>query len=204
MPRKLKEPYDAAVANRVLNLRRAGVPFDVIAEQQNLTPEAARAYFDKALAATDPEFLRALENDRLDRLHVAVWPAAAKGDVNAVDRALRISERRERLSQPAKVNDHAFRDAFDKSAATSASLNVNLDAALVEAGRKIADQVDEAAANGRAWRSPRPSTSCRTCSTSCARCWRLRPARQSAADKRRPVRRRASSPSCGPSTSTTG
>jgi hypothetical protein len=121
----------------------------VIAEQQNLTPEAARAYFDKALAATDPEFLRALENDRLDRLHVAVWPAAAKGDVNAVDRALRISERRERLSQPAKVNDHAFRDAFDKSAATSASLNVNLDAALVEAGRKIADQVDEAAASSQ-------------------------------------------------------
>jgi hypothetical protein len=146
MPRREQEPYDSSVGQTVLNLRRAGVPFDVIAEQVNLTPESARAYFDKAIGAGDLTYQRALEADRMDRLHTAVWPAAIKGDPKAVDSALRISERRERLRATPKENDHAFRDAFDKAASTSEALNPDLDAALVEAGRKIANQVDEAAA----------------------------------------------------------
>jgi hypothetical protein len=38
-----------------------------------------------------------LELMRLERLHAAVWPQAIRGDVNAVDRVLRIMERRARL-----------------------------------------------------------------------------------------------------------
>lgn len=141
-------PYDPALANQVLQLRRAGAQFDAIADRLNLTPKAAKALFDKALASFDPELSIALEADRLDRLHMAVWPAAQQGDVQAVDRILKISERRDKVVSTPTTNDHALRDAFDQSAQTSAELNPGWDAALVEAGRKIADRVDEAVATG--------------------------------------------------------
>src|SRR4051794_34484617 len=105
-------PYDADTAAKVLNLRRGGVPFDVIADQLRLTPEAAKAYFDKALGASDPAFMRALESDRMDRLHFAIWPKAIKGDLDAIDRVVKLSERRESVSTVPKVNDHALRAAF--------------------------------------------------------------------------------------------
>lgn len=135
------------LAKRVLELRRAGVTFDVIAERESLTPQAAKALFNKAIGAYDPEYTRALEADRLDRLHLGVWPAAAKGDVAAVDRVLKISERRDKVLAEPKPNDHALREAFDASAATSTQV-MPVDAALLEAGRKIADRVDEAVATG--------------------------------------------------------
>lgn len=135
-------------AGQILNLRRAGVTFDVIADRLNLTPPMARTLFDKALAEADPEFQRTLEIDRLDRLHAAVWPRALKGELDAVDRVVKLSERREKVSASAKVNDHALRDAFDRSAGTSTDLNRDVDAGLLEAGRKIADRVDEAVATG--------------------------------------------------------
>jgi hypothetical protein len=139
---------DAELANQVLSLRRAGVQFDVIADRLNLTPTAAKALFDQALAAHDPDFQRALEADRMDRLHAAVWPKALKGELDAVDRVLKLSERRERVAAVPKINEHTLRDAFDRSARTSTDLNEDVDAALVEAGRKIADRVDEAVATG--------------------------------------------------------
>jgi hypothetical protein len=50
-----------------------------------------------------------------------------------------------RLPRPCSTE---LRDAFDQSVKTSGDLNTSVDAALVEAGRKIADQVDDAVANG--------------------------------------------------------
>ncbi|MFD7157949.1 hypothetical protein ACFV9C_25330 [Kribbella sp. NPDC059898] len=139
---------DAELAQKVLNLRRGGLHFDVIADQLNLTIPTARALFDQAMGEHDPEFQRALETDRLDRLHASLWPRAVKGELDAVDRVLRISERRERVAAVPKVNEHSLRKAFDQSATTSAELNPGWDAALVEAGRKIADRVDEAVSTG--------------------------------------------------------
>lgn len=144
----MKQTHDPELAAKVLNMRRGGVQFDVIADQLSLTPAAAKALFDKALAAHDPEFQRALETDRLDRLHATLWPRAVKGELDAVDRVLRISERREKVGAIPKLNEHTLRKAFDESAKTSSELNPGWDAALVEAGRKIADRVDEAVATG--------------------------------------------------------
>jgi hypothetical protein len=138
---------DRELAQRVLGFRRAGVSFDVIADRLQLTPDRARELFDLALASFDPELSAALEADRLDRLHSAVWGAAVGGDVYAVDRILKISERRDKVTVPAR-NTHELRAAFDESAQTSVELNPSMDKALVEAGRKIADQVDEAVAAG--------------------------------------------------------
>ena len=144
MPRK----YDREAAARVLTLRRAGVPFDVIAEQLGVTPTSAKALFDKALGTHDPEFQRALEGDRLDRMHAAIWPKALEGQVDAIDRVVKISERREHVAIVPKENTHELREAFDRTATTAQDLNPDVDAGLVEAGRKIADRVDEAMATG--------------------------------------------------------
>lgn len=143
-----QEKLDPELASQVLGLRRGGVSFDVIADRLNLTPEAAKALFHQAISAYDPEFQRALESDRLDRLHAAVWPKALKGELDAVDRILRLSERREKVAAVPKLNEHSLREAFDRSAKTSEDLDRDVDAALVEAGRKIADRVDEAVATG--------------------------------------------------------
>lgn len=136
-----------ALAAKVLAARRAGASFDQIAEHEGLTPKAAKALFDKAIGTYDPEYTKALEADRLDRLHLAVWPLAVQGDLGAVDRVLRISERRDKVLAEPTPNDHALRQAFDQSASTSADVT-DVDAALLEAGRKIADRVDAAVASG--------------------------------------------------------
>lgn len=139
---------DRELAQQVLGYRRAGVPFDVIADRLQLDgPEQARALFGQALAAYDPELSVALESDRLDRLHSGLWAAAVGGDVAAVDRVLRIAERRDKVTIPAK-NTHELRAAFDASASSATDLHPTVDKALVEAGRKIADRVDEAVASG--------------------------------------------------------
>lgn len=133
---------------RVVELRRAGVAFEQIAERLGLGEAAtARAMYDQALASDDKRFDPELEAARLERLHTAIWPVAAKGDLAAIDRVVKIGERRERLVGPPKVNAHQLRGAFDESVAASAHVRP-VDQALVEAGRTIADRVDEAVAQG--------------------------------------------------------
>jgi hypothetical protein len=139
---------DPQMAHQILSLRRAGVGFDTIADRFQLTPEVAKAMFDTALSTYDLDVSTALEADRLDRLHTAVWPAAVAGDVAAVDRVLKISERRDRVVTVSRKNAHQLREAFDRSAETSQELHEAWDAGLLEAGRKIADRVDEAVATG--------------------------------------------------------
>jgi len=145
--RKLPQGYDPEVAQRVLGLRRGGASFDAISQALNLTPDTARAWFDVALGTVDVQVQQALEVDRLDRLHMAVWPKAQQGDLDAVDRVLKISERRDKVLADPNANDHALRNAFDASAATSQH-TTEVDTALIEAGRTIADRVDAAVASG--------------------------------------------------------
>lgn len=146
MPKPV-DPATDELAQQVLGLRRAGATFRQIAERLSLSEQSAKSLFDKAIGAYDPEYTRALEADRLDRMHLAVWPAAQSGDLNAVDRVLKISERRDKVLAVPKRNDHAVRQAFDASVATSAEVQP-VDQGLIEAGRKIADRVDEAVATG--------------------------------------------------------
>lgn len=140
-------PEDGDLGQKVLAYRRAGLPFDQVADRLGITPRSAKALFDKAIGAYDPEYTTALEADRLDRLHLAVWPQAVAGDHGAVDRVLRISERRDKVLAVPKPNDHALRSAFDASVESSTQVQ-DVDAGLIEAGRKIADRVDQAVATG--------------------------------------------------------
>lgn len=143
----MTQQWDPEVAQRVLALRRAGANFDQIAERLPITADEARQAFDQALGTLDLHVRQALEVDRLDRLHMAVWPAAQAGDLGAVDRVLKISERRDKVLADPTANKHDLRKAFDASADTSAQVQP-VDEALLEAGRKIADRVDAAVASG--------------------------------------------------------
>ena len=46
-----------------------------------------------------------LEVQRVDRLHTALWPRDVKGDLGALDRLMRLSERRLALLEKARLND---------------------------------------------------------------------------------------------------
>lgn len=85
----------------VLEMRRAGASFEEIAERVGYASRgSAYRAFKRALARTlqaPAAEIRELEADRLDRLQMALWPKAMRGETRAVDRVLAIMERRARL-----------------------------------------------------------------------------------------------------------
>ena len=66
-------------------------------------PDTLTALDDDELDAADDAVL--LEVQRVDRLHTALWPRAVKGDLGALDRLMRLSERRLALLEKARLND---------------------------------------------------------------------------------------------------
>lgn len=94
----------AGIAAKALELRLAGASEAQIADHLGLPDvDAVRREISNALAARPdadiPETLslELARLDRLDRLHMAVWPQATKGSLGAVDRIMKISEQRMRL-----------------------------------------------------------------------------------------------------------
>lgn len=98
-PRKGTEQIRMAERRReALELKRAGVSYEEISNRLGYG-NRANAYRDVQSAIADltkqPTVdLLAEELDRLDALLIGVWPKAVKGDPAAVDRVLRIMERR--------------------------------------------------------------------------------------------------------------
>jgi hypothetical protein len=86
---------------QALELRKAGVTYEVIAGQLGYAnASGARKAVVSALKATLREpaaELRELELARLDAMLLPLWRPVQAGDEKAVDRALRIMERRARL-----------------------------------------------------------------------------------------------------------
>lgn len=84
----------------VLTLRRSGVGIVKAAEQLGVPRSTAASALKRALSRTmqvPAAELRDLESDRLDHLQLGLWAKALRGDTQAVDRILRIMERRARL-----------------------------------------------------------------------------------------------------------
>ncbi len=83
---------------RALELRKAGVSFEKIAEQVGY---ASRSGAHKAVLTAlrntlrEPaDELRTMELERLDRMQAALWPQVQQGHQGAIDRVLRIMQRR--------------------------------------------------------------------------------------------------------------
>ena len=86
---------------QALELRKAGATYQAIADQLGYA-QAKGAYkaVTSALKATlkEPaEELRTLELTRLDAMLLSLWRRVQNGDERAIDRALRIMERRAKL-----------------------------------------------------------------------------------------------------------
>lgn len=86
---------------KALELRKAGVSYAKIAETLGYkSASGAHKAVSSALKKTLQEpadDVRRLEVERLDAMLLAMWPHVSKGAFGAVDRALRIMERRAKL-----------------------------------------------------------------------------------------------------------
>lgn len=116
MPRAKTDKLYVGVAERrrfVVECRKAGMTFDQIYEAakakfgDTLPPSYSKrtAHGDvmtylseiRKLTANDAQAIYDLEVERLDALLHGLWAAAEGGDLQAVDRALRVAERRAKL-----------------------------------------------------------------------------------------------------------
>jgi hypothetical protein len=86
---------------QALKLRWAGASYRAIAQQLGCSLgnawKSVRAGIKKTLQEPADE-VRRLENDRLDRLQLALWQRALEGDLHAADRVLRVMKRRAELN----------------------------------------------------------------------------------------------------------
>lgn len=111
---------------RAVIMRRAGASFTEISRQLGISRQAAHKAVKRAYQLLAEETinetaaLRALELDRLDRLHMGIWDTAIKKgptQLEHVDRVLKISHRRAALlgldaPRKFKVTDEDIDDAI--------------------------------------------------------------------------------------------
>ena len=99
--KQTQRDYDRAERKKnALELRLAGASYRDIAQALEVSPATALQDCKEALAdipAQQADEMRTVELSRLDRLQRAVWPRAVKGDLQAVDRAIKIIDRRAKL-----------------------------------------------------------------------------------------------------------
>ena len=124
---------------KVLELRRVGLTWTRIAEEVGYADHTgAYAAYKRAIKRTmqqPADELREQELDRLDRLQVAVWPAAMKGDTRAVLTIVRLMERRAKLTgldMPIKIEQDVTTwtggDSIDRAVRDLAALLTSHDA----------------------------------------------------------------------------
>ena len=86
---------------KVLELRRAGLTWQSIAEETGYADHTgAYAAYKRAIKRTmqqPADELREQELDRIDRLQLAAWPNAMKGDTKSIMTIVKLMERRARL-----------------------------------------------------------------------------------------------------------
>lgn len=118
MARKDAQPglKEAAAERRVraLELRKAGIGYRTIGAQLGVSEAQAHRDVQSALSAlrelelAEADDLRRLELERLDDAMLAIYPQVKRGNHGAIDRLLRIMERRAKLTgidAPARFKD---------------------------------------------------------------------------------------------------
>lgn len=133
----------AAVARaaQMLELRKAGMTYDRIGEALGVSKQAVHKSVTKALreitskAAESAEEIRNLELIRLDAMLAGLWAQAARGNPGAIDRALKIAERRAKITgidAPTKITP-TNKDGDDLEPAATGLFIVPAEAASVDA-----------------------------------------------------------------------
>ena len=96
---------EAAAERRLkaLELRKAGASYRAIGAQLGVSHQQAYEDIQRELTAIakqsteEATLLRTLDLERLDAMMLAIWQQVRQGNQGAIDRALRISERRAKL-----------------------------------------------------------------------------------------------------------
>lgn len=146
-----RTPPTTERARQAVELRCSGMTYEQIAERLGVNKSTAYRLVETTLERTLEEpagHLRELEAARLDALQRAVWAKAIKGDLWAVDRALRLSEQRSKLLGLDTLEERQT-IAAEALGATVAGLFLAFltDAALAltweqqEIGRQVADRL---------------------------------------------------------------
>ena len=157
---------------KVLELRRAGLTWQRIAEETGYADHTgAYAAYKRAIKRTmqqPADELREAELDRIDRLQLALWPKAMKGDNASVNTIVRLMERRARLlglDLPIKIQqdittwdgdesiDRAVRDLAalleghaEESSGSGAMAEHSGEIVAITAGDPVADMADSVGA----------------------------------------------------------
>ena len=124
---------------KVLELRRVGLTWTRIAEEVGYADHTgAYAAYKRAIKRTmqqPADELRSQELDRIDRLQVAIWPNAMKGDTRAILTIIRLMERRAKLTgldMPIKIEQDITTwdggDSIDRAVRDLAALLTSHDA----------------------------------------------------------------------------
>jgi transposase-like protein len=133
---------DAVRRAKAVELRLQGKTFDQIADQlgyhDRSTAYKAVKTAIQAVGREDARELRELDLLRLDRMLEIIWSQVEDGDLAAVDRALRILERRERITGYGAHNVVQIN-------ATQTNVSVDTTAATVETLADVFQHVDGSA-----------------------------------------------------------
>jgi hypothetical protein len=135
---------------QALDLHLACTPLGQIAEIMGLTEARVRKLIADALddkvGPNLPDRART-EIARIDKALAGIWRDVQGGDLDAIDRMLRLHERRERLASP-RDNTQELTKAYERTTKASKALIGGLDDALIEMGRKTCIQIDRICAIG--------------------------------------------------------
>lgn len=110
-----------------ISLRKEGLSYRLISQQVGITEQgvmkAIRRVMTRVAAQTgaDVEDIKSIELERLDDMHAAIFPDAKSGNLKAVDRVLKIMERRSAylgLDAPRKLEADIHTDDLDSQIAT--------------------------------------------------------------------------------------
>lgn len=136
---------------RALELRKAGVSYDMIAQQLGYSNRSsAHRAVSKLLDATEKEVvgdLREMELRRLDDLFRSMYPLALKGNFAAVDKCLKIMERRSKitgLDAPEKTQSDVrqiIKVVYEDSQYAEEIVDENSQTALLEQQQLLAMQL---------------------------------------------------------------
>ncbi len=126
-----------------LELRMAGATYRQIGKQLGVSRTQAQNDIRRALQELieahegQAEAVRELEEQRLDAMLVGIWLQAKAGHLGAIDRALKIGERRARLlglDAPTKIAPTDPTGEHEYGSLSDDKLNKEIDAAAKKAG----------------------------------------------------------------------
>lgn len=135
---------------QALDLRRAGMSITEIRQQLGYrTNDTCEKAITRAMQAqgltTDPLTVRMQELDRINTLQAGIWDKAASGDIDAIDRVLKLTEMRLRIAGVNQTGLTPMVTAYDQTIDALPD-TMKQDTALIAMGRRYCEQIDAATA----------------------------------------------------------